>query len=128
MPGSSGFNMIFLSMVFPRVFLKKNMKNKYFKLKKMCWASTFHISWVRPCSLIQRMRSRMRCLVDMCQFYFIGMIWHCHQENMCMKCIPPRIPLLYNKTGVYRGISIFLIFGQKHRLWVLVRTTLARQF
>ena len=26
------------------------------------------------------------------------------------------------KTGVLRGIPILLIFGQKHRLWVIVRT------
>ena len=32
----------------------------------------------------------------------------------------PQIPLLCRKTGVCRGISIFHIFGPKHRLWVLV--------
>ena len=31
-------------------------------------------------------------------------------------------PLLYCKTGVCRGIPIFLIFAPKYRLWVLVRT------
>ena len=36
--------------------------------------------------------------------------------------IPPYTPLLYRKTGVYRGIHYFLIFALKHRLWVLVRT------
>ena len=45
-----------------------------------------------------------------------------HQEYMSMKSIPPHTPLLYSKTGVYRGIPIFLIFAPKHRLWVLVRT------
>ena len=45
-----------------------------------------------------------------------------HQENMSVQCIPPWTPLLYSKTGVYRGIPIFLIFAQKHRLWVVVRT------
>ena len=34
----------------------------------------------------------------------------------------PHVPLLYSKTWVYRGTPIFLIFAQKHRLWVLVRT------
>ena len=28
-----------------------------------------------------------------------------------MQCIPPYTPLLYSKTGVCRGIIIFLIFG-----------------
>ena len=28
----------------------------------------------------------------------------------------PYTPLLYSKTGVCRGIPIFLIFDQKHRL------------
>ena len=41
---------------------------------------------------------------------------------MFMKCIPPHTPLLYGKTGVCRGITIFLIFAPKHRLWVLVIT------
>ena len=35
---------------------------------------------------------------------------------------PPTTPLLYSKTGVYRGIHFFLIFALKHRFWVLVRT------
>ena len=51
-----------------------------------------------------------------------------HQENMSVKCIPPLTPLLYRKTGVCRGIAIFLIFAPKHRLWVLVRTASARRF
>ena len=29
---------------------------------------------------------------------------------MSMKCIPPHTPLLYSKSGVYRGIPIFLFF------------------
>ena len=41
---------------------------------------------------------------------------------MSVQYIPPYTPLLYNKTGVCRGIPIFLIFAPKHRLWVLVRT------
>ena len=47
-----------------------------------------------------------------------------HQENMSVKCIPPQTPLLYRKVGICRGLSIFLIFAPKHRLWVLVRTAL----
>ena len=43
-----------------------------------------------------------------------------------MKCIPPHTPILYSKTGVYRGVPIFLIFAPKHRLWVLVRTASPR--
>ena len=34
----------------------------------------------------------------------------------------PINPTLYRKTGVCRGIPIFLIFAPKHRLCVLVRT------
>ena len=45
-----------------------------------------------------------------------------HQENISVKYIPLIPPLLYSKTGVCRGIPIFLIFDPKHRLWVLVRT------
>ena len=50
-----------------------------------------------------------------------------HQENMSVYCIPPKpyTPLLYSKTGVHRGIPIFLIFALKRRLWVLVRTASA---
>ena len=36
---------------------------------------------------------------------------------MCL--IPPYTPLLYSKTGVYRGLHFFLIFALKHILWVL---------
>ena len=43
-----------------------------------------------------------------------------HQENISMKSIPHHTPLLYSKTGVYRGIPIFLIFDPNHRIWVLV--------
>ena len=31
--------------------------------------------------------------------------------------LTPLIPLLYSKTGVYRGIHYFSYFAQKHRLW-----------
>ena len=51
-----------------------------------------------------------------------------HQENMSVECLPPYTPLLYSKTGVCRGIPIFLIFAPKHRLWVLIRTASPRQF
>ena len=34
----------------------------------------------------------------------------------------PYTPLLYSKTGDYRGIFYLLIFALKHKLWVLVRT------
>ena len=51
-----------------------------------------------------------------------------HQENMSVNCIRPQTPLLYSKTGVCRGIPIFLIFAPKHRLWVPVRTASARRF
>ena len=34
----------------------------------------------------------------------------------------PYTPLVYSKTGVYRGIHYFLIFALKHRLCVLIRT------
>ena len=51
-----------------------------------------------------------------------------HQENMYCKSISPYTPFLPRKTGVYRGISNFLIFDPKHSLWVLVRTALVRWF
>ena len=35
-----------------------------------------------------------------------------HQENMSVYCIPPYTPLLYSKTGVRRGIPIFLFLLQ----------------
>ena len=38
---------------------------------------------------------------------------------MSVQYIPPYTPLLYSKTGVCRGIPIFIIFGPKHLLWVL---------
>ena len=41
---------------------------------------------------------------------------------------PPYTPLLYCKTGVYRGIYYFLIFALKHRLWVPVRSASMMRF
>ena len=51
-----------------------------------------------------------------------------HHASMPWICIPPQTPLLNRKSGVCRGISIFLVFASIHRLWVLVRTALARRF
>ena len=48
--------------------------------------------------------------------------------RLCGRVYTPLTPPLYRKTGVYRGIPIFLIFAPKHRLWVLVRTASARRF
>ena len=42
--------------------------------------------------------------------------------------LTPLNPLLYSKTGVYRGIHYFSYFCSKHRLWVLVRTASPRRF
>ena len=47
-----------------------------------------------------------------------------HQENMSVGFIPPYIPLLYSKIGVYRRIHNFLIFDLKHRLCVLSEAVL----
>ena len=47
-------------------------------------------------------------------------------ENIFVKCIPPHTPLLYSKSGVYKGIPIFLNFDPKHRLWVLVKKPQSR--
>ena len=64
-------------------------------------------------------------LVDtpVCCFLFVpvtymtaGELLHHHYDNMPVTCIPPWTPLLYSKTGVCRGIHIFLIFAPKHRL------------
>ena len=57
-----------------------------------------------------------------------GQMGRTHQENMSVQYIPPQTPLLYSKTGVCRGIPIFLIYAPKYRLWVLVRTASARRF
>ena len=52
-----------------------------------------------------------------------------HQENMPIYNFDPLKPHFYvvklGFTGVY---ILFLIFAQKYRLWVLVRTILLRQF
>ena len=43
-----------------------------------------------------------------------------HHGNMPLQFTSPYTPLLYNKTGVYRGINYFIILVLKHILWVLV--------
>ena len=50
-----------------------------------------------------------------------------HQDNMSVCFIPPYTPLLYSKPGVYRDLHYFLIFAQKHILWVLVRIVSLRR-
>ena len=47
-----------------------------------------------------------------------------HQDNMSVQCIPPYTLLLYSKAGVCSGMTIFLIFAPKHRLWVLAEAVL----
>ena len=51
-----------------------------------------------------------------------------HQDIMSVCFIPPYIPFLYSKTGVYKGLHYFLIFALKHILCILVRTASMRQF
>ena len=55
----------------------------------------------------------------------------CQHKSIALKYFSPCNMLcspLYSRTGVYRGIPIFLSFDPKHRLWVLVRTASARRF
>ena len=51
-----------------------------------------------------------------------------HLDNMSVCFIPTYTPILYSKTGVYRGLHYFLIFALKHIVWVLVRTASMRRF
>ena len=46
---------------------------------------------------------------------------------MKVVCMPLN-PTFTWKTGICRGMFIFLTFDPKHRLWVLVRTTTPRWF
>ena len=50
--------------------------------------------------------------------------YNASQVNMSMLFTSHHTPLLYSKTGVYRGIHYVLNFSLNHRLWVLVRTAL----
>ena len=97
--------------------------------------SVIFISYLRLASnhknilLIHRLSLRsMVSSLPTCTFFLKENKNVSHQENMSVKCIPPQTPLLYRKTGVYVGITKFLIFAPKHRLWVLIRTTSARLF
>ena len=54
--------------------------------------------------------------------------WHVDSipQNIMRTCSCNVYPLyitFFSKTGVCRGIPIFLIFAPKHRWWVLIRTT-----
>ena len=49
-----------------------------------------------------------------------------HHDNKSVICIPPYTPLLYSKTGVYKGMHFSFFFALKYRLWVLVRTASLR--
>ena len=54
--------------------------------------------------------------------------WMCTSRKQVCVTNTPYTPLLYSKSGVYRGIHIFLIFALKHKLWVIVKTALLRLF
>ena len=61
----------------------------------------------------------------------INMVWlvSVNIRKTCPCNEYPLKPHFYTeKTGVYRGMPIFLTFAPKHRLWVLVRTASARRF
>ena len=47
-----------------------------------------------------------------------------HQEKHVREMFTPVNPtfIYIEKTGICRGVPIFLIFASKHILWVLVRT------
>ena len=62
-------------------------------------------SWENKQSAYAKTEAQIRFAVD--------------QDNMSVTCLPPWTPLLYSKTGVCRGIAIFLIFAPKHRSRVL---------
>ena len=64
---------------------------------------------------------RARCFLMMIPYISFKTLAF-NQDNMSVLFIPTYTPLLYSKIGVYRGIHYFLIFAQKHRFWVLVRT------
>ena len=68
-----------------------------------------------------------------CDVHFV--CYNCCNCIICMSSrkhayiiLTPWTPLLYSKTGVYRGIHYFSYYCIKHRLWVLVRTASPRRF
>ena len=67
----------------------------------------------------------LRCLLKLHDKSLVSVV--ASGKHVC-EMYTPSYPTLYSKTGVYRGIHIFLIFDPKHRLWVLVRTASARRF
>ena len=56
--------------------------------------------WLLSLSLCARVHACVRVYVSLCIVQ--------HHENMPIWFWPPKTPLLYNKTGVYRGIHYFL--------------------
>ena len=64
----------------------------------------------------------------MIDFVAMPLLLNIHQNNMSVCFIHPYNPLLYSKTGVYRGIHYFLIFALKHIMCVLVRTASKGRF
>ena len=87
-PGSPGFNVIFSSMVFPPVFLRKNYEKQVILTEKRCWASTLHISWLRPCGQFSLLFS-----IFVTIFYFISVQFSGSQQRQkiysCRFCNKP---------------------------------------
>ena len=68
--------------------------------------------------LLDLLQTKGMCLYIF-HFWLIGCFLVIRKTSPCN--VYP-LELLFSKTGVCRGIPIFLIFTPKHRLWVLVRT------
>ena len=65
------------------------------------------------------------CKIKTGDHYAMMIYFHisCNQSyhaNMLVSFTPHHTPLLYSKTGVYRGLQGYSFFSLKHRLWVLV--------
>ena len=92
-------------------FCSKHRKTRYTCIPQFCYKKVAFkgVYIARP------------CFRDEMLFYLIRI------TKTCPCNVYPLEPHFYiSKTGVYRGIPIFLIYAPKHRLWVFVRTASAR--
>ena len=91
--------------------MKKNLYDQLFSLRG--WAYT--VSKHSPVPCLRTLFGYFLVILKkklVIKFLWLDILFEMYQDNMSVCFIPPYTPLLYSKTGVYRGIHFFLFLLQ----------------
>ena len=73
------------------------------------------------CRYMYKKKAIVICFCFGTVFQIFKSVIYMHKDNMSMNCILHYTPLFFLKKMGCTGVLIFLIFGSKHRLWLLIR-------